>query len=131
MTLLFMMFMHIVDDFYLQGCLAKLKQKSWWEEETKKIKEPHPDYSNDYLMALSMHSFSWTFMVMLPILFNVSNFNENIFCLVFIANFLIHFFVDDLKANRYKINLITDQWIHIIQIMTTFMVCGICMGYNF
>ena len=24
--------MHIVDDYYLQGILAKMKQKSWWKE---------------------------------------------------------------------------------------------------
>ena len=28
--LLFMIMMHIVDDYYLQGILASMKQKSWW-----------------------------------------------------------------------------------------------------
>ena len=28
--LLFMILAHIVDDFYLQGNLAKMKQKVWW-----------------------------------------------------------------------------------------------------
>lgn len=29
-VLLMMLFLHILDDFHLQGCLANLKQKSWW-----------------------------------------------------------------------------------------------------
>ena len=28
-----MIFAHIVDDFYLQGILAKMKQKDWWEKQ--------------------------------------------------------------------------------------------------
>ena len=27
-----MLFMHVVDDYYLQGILANLKQRSYWEE---------------------------------------------------------------------------------------------------
>ena len=30
--LIIMIFLHIVDDFYLQGVLAKFKQKDWWKE---------------------------------------------------------------------------------------------------
>ena len=32
MLLFFMMFCHVVDDFYLQGILAQMKQESWWKE---------------------------------------------------------------------------------------------------
>ena len=42
-------------------------------------------------------------------------------------NTAIHFVVDDLKANRFKINLITDQSIHFIQIVLTFLVCYVWM----
>lgn len=31
-VLLSMIFLHIVDDYYLQGILVSMKQKSWWEE---------------------------------------------------------------------------------------------------
>ena len=41
--------------------------------------------------------------------------------MLWIINLIIHMFVDDLKANRNKINLITDQLIHIIQIIFTFI----------
>ena len=49
--LLFMIMMHIVDDYYLQGILASMKQKSWW----KKQANYKDKYSNDYLIALMMH----------------------------------------------------------------------------
>lgn len=61
--LLFMIMMHIVDDYYLQGILASMKQKSWW----KKQPNYKDKYSNDYLIALMMHAFSWSFCIMLPI----------------------------------------------------------------
>ena len=33
MFLLFaMLFLYIVDDYYLQGILASMKQKKWWKE---------------------------------------------------------------------------------------------------
>lgn len=58
--LISMIFCHIVDDYYLQGWLASAKQKSWWEKNA-----PDDLYKHDYMMALFMHSFSWTFMMML------------------------------------------------------------------
>lgn len=30
LTLLGMLYLHIVDDYYLQGFLASAKQKEWW-----------------------------------------------------------------------------------------------------
>lgn len=39
-----------------------------------------------------------------------------------IVNLLIHMFVDNLKANEKKINLIQDQIIHIIQVIFTWWV---------
>ena len=37
----------------------------------------------------------------------------------YIVNIMIHSVVDDLKANRKKINLIEDQFIHLVQITVT------------
>ena len=59
-----MIFCHIVDDYYLQGWLASAKQKKYWEENA-----PDKMYKHDYIWALIMHSFSWAFMVMLPVAF--------------------------------------------------------------
>jgi hypothetical protein len=109
-----MLFLHIIDDYKLQGILASMKQKKWWRE----YKDYKELYKNDYLMALIEHAFSWTFMIMLPIAIYL-NFNIDRWLHVYIINMLIHAYVDDLKANRFKINLITDQLIHIMQIIIT------------
>ena len=77
-----MIFLHIIDDYGLQApCLCNLKQKSWWEQNA-----PGKLYANDYLWALLIHGFSWSFMVMLPIAIAI-NFNVNInFFLLLIIN---------------------------------------------
>ena len=114
--LLSMIFCHIIDDYYLQGILASMKQKSWWEENA-----PDELYKKDYIMALIMHSLSWSFMIMLPLAI-YNNFNIGwLFVIAFVINALIHGFVDNLKANIRKINLIQDQIIHIVQIIITFV----------
>ena len=113
-TLLLMIFCHIVDDYYLQGWLASAKQKKYWQENA-----PEKLYKYDYIWALIMHSFSWAFMIMLPIAYNLS-FNINIsFLIAFVINVIIHAITDDLKANKRKINLWEDQIIHLIQIGIT------------
>lgn len=109
-----MIFAHIVDDYYLQGILASLKQKTWWENQ----KSYKPMYKYDYIVALIMHAFSWSFMISLPILY--LGFTKWIVVAI-ILNTIIHGIVDDLKANKGKINLIVDQSIHIIQIVITWI----------
>ena len=113
-----MVFCHIVDDYYLQGKLALFKQKSWWEENA-----PDEMYKHDYIVALMMHSFSWAFMVMLPIAVSQEFQIGAVFVTIFIINTAVHAIVDHLKANKRKINLITDQSIHICQIIVTFLIC--------
>ena len=114
--LLLMIFCHIVDDYYLQGWLASAKQKKWWEDNA-----PQKLYKYDYLWALLMHSFSWSFMIMIPIFF-LNNFivTEQLFA-AFAFNIMIHGFTDNLKANEYKINLWMDQLIHMCQIVGTWL----------
>lgn len=112
--LFIMIFAHIVDDYYLQGILASLKQKTWWENQ----KSYKPLYKYDYIVALIMHAFSWSFMISLPILY--LGFTKWI-AIAIILNTIIHGVVDDLKANKHKINLIVDQSIHIVQIIITWI----------
>lgn len=113
-VVLLMLFFHIVDDYHFQGILASMKQKEWWQEHA-----PQQSYRYDYIMALIMHSLSWSFMIMLPIA-SVNSFDVGMnFALVFMINTILHGFVDDLKANRKKINLIIDQSIHLLQIAVT------------
>ena len=115
--LLCMIFAHIVDDYYLQGVLANLKQISWWKKNS-----PDDLYKRDYIVALLMHSFSWTFMIMLPTAFFLNFSLAWIFIVLFLLNIFIHAFVDNLKANKLKINLVADQLIHVVQILVTFLV---------
>ncbi len=111
-----MLLCHIIDDFVLQGtCLVNLKQKKWWEQNA-----PQELYKYDYLIGLAIHCLSWSIMIHLPI---ILLFITNGWILTFsiLINAVIHFIVDDLKANKFKINLITDQTIHIIQVILTFL----------
>ena len=114
LIIMVMIFLHIVADYNLQGWLASAKQKSYWEEHA-----PNKLYKNDYIMALFMHSFQWTFMIMLPILF-VLNFEIGPdFILWFVFNVGLHMYIDHLKANMKIINLVEDQLLHILQIIIT------------
>jgi len=116
-VVLAMIFAHILDDYVLQGILANMKQRSWWEKNA-----PDPMYRYDYLVALAMHSMSWSFMVSLPAAayhgFNIGDAH----IAVFVVNSAAHAVIDDLKANRRVINLVADQTIHMLQIaMTAFL----------
>ena len=115
MIFLTMIFLHIVDDYYLQGILAQMKQKKFWKEQA-----PDELYKYDYIWALIMHAFSWTFMIMLPLIF-VSPISPA-FYVIFIVNLAVHAYVDNLKANKHKINLWQDQLIHLAQIILTFII---------
>ena len=111
---LLMVFCHIIDDYCLQGILASMKQRSWWKKNA-----PEKLYRHDHIMALAMHGFSWTFMVMLPIAAYMSFIPSPIFYFGFALNWFAHSFIDHIKANAKKINLVTDQLCHIIQILFT------------
>lgn len=116
--LLLMIFLHIVDDFHFQtnSFLAKGKQKSWWEKHA-----PDDMYKNDYLVSLFFHSFTWAFMIMLPIFIQDHFVITPINFLVFIVNLTLHMIIDDLKANRKKLNLLQDQTLHLEQIIFTWL----------
>lgn len=117
-AVLSMVFCHIVDDYGLQGVLAQLKQKNWWRES----KQYKPLYRHDYICALIMHSFSWSFMIMLPIALKM-RFNVGInFAVAVIINTAIHAIVDDSKANKKRISLWVDQLTHMLQIAVTAMI---------
>ena len=115
-VLLVMIQMHIIDDYCLQGKLANFKQKRWWEQN-------YPDamYRKDFLMALFLHAFSWTFMTMLPVIvYRILLGDLPLWCYgVFVANWLIHGVVDHFKANKLAINLIVDQSVHLVQVAVT------------
>ena len=113
-VLLFMFLFHIIDDFVLQPkSLSYLKQKDNW----RRLKD---FYKYDYLMALFIHSLSWSIMIHIPLMcINIDSFT---LCWSILINLIIHGVLDDLKANRGKINLIMDQTIHFCQIVLTFLI---------
>ena len=112
--ILCMIFCHVIADYNLQGWLASAKQKSYWEKNA-----PDQMYKHDYICALVMHSFSWTFMIMLPLIYAV-DFKINSFLLfLFVSNVLLHAITDDFKANKKVLNLWQDQSIHMYQIVIT------------
>jgi len=115
--LICMIFFHIIDDFYLQGWLAKAKQKSWWV-----YNAPDKIYKNDYWVALFMHSFSWTFMITLVPVLLTAYWRNYWYPYLFVLNMIIHLIVDDAKANRHLINLIQDQCIHLTQITISWII---------
>ena len=118
---LVMILLHIVDDFYLQGILATMKQKDWWRKQEWFNKL----YEDDWVTALIEHAFSWTFMVMLPIAWYYYHFQvDDMFVIGFFINTTIHAIIDHLKANNKMINLYTDQFIHLIQIIATLSIYG-------
>lgn len=116
-VLILMLFAHIVDDYYLQGILAKMKQKAWWSKNA-----PEKLYKYDYVVALICHALSWAIMITLPILFASSWNSHWAVYLMLGVNLAIHAVVDDLKANKKKINLIADQSIHFVQIIVTWCI---------
>lgn len=120
--LLLMLWLHLIDDYYLQGVLAKLKQRVWWQENA-----PNKLYKHDYKVALLEHSFSWTCSIMLPIifvyLFRLLDVHFGCIITCFITNMGLHAYVDNAKANEMRISLLTDQAIHIVQILFTWVEC--------
>ena len=114
-----MIFCHIVDDYYLQGILAQMKQKAWW----RKQESYNENYKHDYIIALIMHAFSWAFMISMPLI--IAKANQIVIGVAILTNTIIHAFVDDLKANKKKINLVQDQITHIVQIFLTWFIATI------
>ena len=115
--LLLMILLHVIDDFHLQDILANMKQKEWW----RKQEGYKSMYRNDYKMALLIHSMSWSIMILIPamIFYNLPGL---LLLTAFIINAVIHYHIDDLKANKHKINLMVDQTVHLLQIITTWII---------
>lgn len=111
-----MILLHIIDDFVLQPIsLSKLKQKTFWECYVKDSKL----YKNDYKVALLIHGLSWSIMIHIP--FMLLPINEWWILISVIINAIIHAWIDNEKANKLSINLLTDQIIHLVQIITIFV----------
>ena len=141
--LFLMLLMHYIEDFHLQGCLANLKQKKWWEKEVAEnlfhSKNDNPQhrekllfysqYRNDYKMSLFAHSIENALFVMLPLIVDMlilefTHCLQNTWILFIPSTILIcvtHYIIDDSKANKMKINLIQDQLYHLFVILLIFL----------
>ena len=111
-----MLLLHFVADYTLQGWLANGKSKGWWEYQCEKRKIDIAKYKYDYICALICHAMYWTLITFIPFMFYARWTNVYSFVGFILAHTAIHVVVDDLKANRNKINLITDQLLHLAQI---------------
>jgi len=119
--LLAMIYCHIIDDFYLQGILSQMKQYKWWIN----LEGFNSKYKNDYIVALICHGFSWSCTISIPILVYRFKSINTFWCIVLaitvLINTIIHVYVDNAKANKYQLNLLQDQLIHLAQIIVTFL----------
>ncbi len=112
-VLLCMIYLHLIDDYKMQGWLASAKSKNWWITNS-----PYPTekYEYDYIIALLEHGFMNSFMVHIPVYLWLCQ-NEKILLISVLIFAIIHSFIDYLKANCKMINLIQDQIIHIVLIV--------------
>ena len=113
-----MVWAHIIDDFMLQGIMAQMKQRAWWEKQVPDL--AHSPYRNDYRAALAAHAFSWSCSIMvLPVL--LCGRSPAFWLPLLTINAMVHACIDDLKANKRRINLLQDQGLHLIQIFATWL----------
>lgn len=91
LTLLFMILLHIYEDFHLQGKMANMKQKTWWLHEVQDtvidtdrrmgvqtdVRDPRyigfvdwkmSKYGGDYIPVLFLHGFEWAMFIHIPIM---------------------------------------------------------------
>ena len=115
---LLMILLHVIDDFHLQGIFGSMKQKEWW----KKQEGYKGLYKYDYITALMIHSLSWSIFISIPFWF--FPIQPYLISIAIIVNTIIHYYVDDLKCNKLKISLSTDQCIHFWQIFFTWLILG-------
>lgn len=124
-VLLCMFVCHIIADFHMQGILAQMKQKEWWEKNY-----PTRKYKNDYIVALIIHSFEWTFMISIPLfIYWYTTYGTHlstipsVYIIYFIAWTAMHAYIDHAKANLKVLNLYTDQIVHLLQIVMLWFAC--------
>ena len=120
-----------MDDFYLQGPLADMKQIQWWNKKLNDLSNDKKDfvrlenlYRYDFLIALFLHGFSWTFMIMsvpMMVMIFTKHLHVVLYIVAFIINWFIHIVEDNFKCNYKTINLIADQTVHVIQVVLTWL----------
>lgn len=118
---LLILLLHFIADYTLQGCLANMKQKSWWIEQCKNYGFDFDKYKYDYVCSLICHALYWTLITFAPIIF-FSDLSDIGIAAVAFGNMAIHAIIDHIKANKFCINLIVDQLLHLAQIIITILI---------
>ena len=121
---LFSLLLHFVADFTLQGCLADMKQWRWWNElfnqKIFSLRVVHSQkYRYDWICGLLCHSMYWALLTFAPLIW-LADSDWTVAWMV-VANCAFHAVVDDMKCNRFKINLCQDQILHLAQIALTYV----------
>ena len=116
-----MIWLHIIDDYYMQGKLAYMKRKEWW----LKLPEYKSLFKYDYIVALICHAFSWSFIVHIPSIILAYFYNRRYYIIIIsiLMHMVIHAYIDHIKANKKEINLILDQSLHLFQLIIIFLLC--------
>lgn len=102
-----------------------MKQIEWWEKECedKLIRYSKSKYKADHYIALFCHSFEWAFVILIPFFVKCLLYGNSTimteYTVLLIFNTLMHFYVDNEKANKHSISLVQDQLCHLIQILGT------------
>lgn len=126
-----MVLLHILEDFHLQGILANMKQKSWWQSECVKLGITYESskYRRDYVVSLIIHALENSIFITLPLIIDglittfTTNPNNCLFigwAFIIFANTAVHAIIDDFKCNSKGVNLIVDQILHFIFIILFF-----------
>lgn len=65
-----MVLLHILEDFHLQGILANMKQKSWWQSECVKLGITYNSskYRHDHVISLIVHALENSIFITLPLI---------------------------------------------------------------
>ena len=122
MKLLFMiLLLHLFADYTLQGILADLKQKGWWKKQCEKYGVDFHKYRYDYICGIICHSLYWTLVTFAPLIF-FKDMSDVHIAVIVIGNTAFHAIVDHIKANKFSINLIVDQALHLVQIAATVII---------
>lgn len=127
MKFLLLMFLgHFIADFTLQGWFANGKQEIWWREQCTdecnlEFERRWKKYRHDYKCALLEHGLYWSLVTFLPLFF-LADLTDIALGAIVVVNAVIHAYIDHLKANMFKINLIQDQALHFAQILFLFFI---------
>ncbi len=125
--------LHLLADYFLQGCLSDLKQKRWWNEQLRKLYKDYDGhdktfgwmsrlqdkYRYDYIAGLVCHALMWTIVTFFPLMWFCG---ATAFTALVVVNTLVHFVVDHMKANTHRINLVQDQSIHMVQVIAPVLI---------